>query len=319
MSVLKEVQPRVHALTGGLYANWMPPDHIDVGDYGVIARERFVRDGNLRDWAVDYGVETTKKSQGKLEYSDRATLSVRAAANLNLNLGEHHSSGASAHIKFSGKGAFLYHLSGITARRLENSRAFYEGLARRWVAGEINLEPNAVIVSEVRLATKATIVVSEGHEGTLEIGGNFPVDGQAILADVKGNLTVSHSAGNMFKWLAADGTIPVLGLVRPTLGPPGGGGGTPTAMASAIKWIRDLFRSHQWDIRAIRLESYVQDTASVPTMTLSVPTGDRIICQVAPLSIEEFNTLNQSIGTSTIEETIPIVKTRPRARVLRER
>jgi hypothetical protein len=65
-SILKEVQPRIYKLTGGLFANWMPPDQVDVGDYGVITQHRFVRDGNFRDWNITYGVEPTKRSRGKL-------------------------------------------------------------------------------------------------------------------------------------------------------------------------------------------------------------------------------------------------------------
>jgi hypothetical protein len=69
--VLKEVQPRVYALTGGFFANWMPPDKVDVGDYGVIAKERAAEflarseaAGNQRS-AMDENVRTASIGQGR--------------------------------------------------------------------------------------------------------------------------------------------------------------------------------------------------------------------------------------------------------------
>lgn len=104
MSVLAEVQPRVHGLTGGLFANWIPSDQVDVGDYGVIARERFVRDGNLRHFRLAFEVETPEKSKGKLEYSDRAKFSAKLAAKGAVRVPGHPTPKASAEIAFSGKG-----------------------------------------------------------------------------------------------------------------------------------------------------------------------------------------------------------------------
>jgi hypothetical protein len=279
----------------------MPPDHVEVGDYGVITRERFQRDGNLRNWNIVSETETTKKSDGKLEYSDRAqdhvgtTLKASARA-----LGQ-----ASAKITFKGRGAFLYHLSGITSRRLANSRAFFEELAGKWLAGEIRLEENSVIVNEIRVADKATIVVSEGHEGSLELQGNFPLSGQAILADVKGGVSVSASAGSLFRWLAADETIPIIGLIRPVIGPPNGGPPRPGVVATVLKRIRDLFGNNNWDIRAVQLRSF-SATPKVTTVTSELPNGEDVVVSFYAVESAEFLSLSDYVAEATtfVDENI---------------
>jgi hypothetical protein len=48
-----------------------------------------------------------------------------------------------------------------------------------------------------------------------------------------------------------------------------------------------------------------------PTITLSLlPTSGTVICQFAPLAIDEFFTLNEGSGTSAIEKDTPIVEVR---------
>ncbi len=320
MSVLAEVQPRVHSLTGGLFANWMPSDTVDVGDYGVIARERFVRDGNLRNYQLAFSVETPEKSKGKLEYSDRAKFSANLAAKGAAHIPGHPAPKASAEIAFSGKGAFLYHLSGITTRRLKNSRSFFEDLASKWIAGAISLEENAVIVNEIRVADKATIVVSEGRDGLLKLQGNFSIDGQAVLADVKGGLSVASSSGSMFQFLGAEGTVPIIGLVRPVMGPPPGGGDVAVASAgpSLFQRVRALFQRNKWDIRAIQLRAYAS-SAEETTVTVELPHGEVIAVAFSPVTAEQFMRLNDSApkAHSYTEEnvaTVAVARTRSASR-----
>jgi hypothetical protein len=309
MSVLREVQPRVYALNGGLFANWVPSDQVAVGDYGVIARERFVRDGNLRHWNLDYEVETLPKSKGRLEYSDRAEVSIelssliRTPAALASGLTK-----SSANIKFHGRGAFLYHLSKITTQRLGNPRLFFEELARKWIAGEIKLEEKSVIVNEIRLADKATIVVSEGTEGSLELQGDLSPGGEAILADVKGGLSVKSSYGNLFQWLDTGGTIPLLSLVRPVMGPPPGTPATESNMSALVRRVQALFQSNKWDVRAIQLRNYLP-APEAATLEAMLPNGEVLMLQLQSVSAEEFLTLNhdESEDDSFVSNTIPNV------------
>jgi hypothetical protein len=310
MSVLAEVQPRVHSLTGGLFANWMPSDQVDVGDYGVIARERFVRDGNLRNYQLAFSVETPEKSKGKLEYSDRARFSTKLAAKGAVHLPGLPPPKASAEIAFTGKGAFLYHLSGITTRRLKNSRSFFQNLACKWIAGDISLEENAVIVNEIRVADKATIVVSEGRDGLLKLQGNFSTDGQAVLADVKGGLSVASSSGSMFQFLGAEGTVPIIGLVRPVMGPPPGGGDVAVASAgpSFFQQVRALFQRNKWDIRDVQLRGYAS-SADETIVTVELPHGEVVAVAFSPVTAEQFMRLNDSApeAHSYTEESVPTV------------
>lgn len=310
MGVLASVQRRVHSLTGGLFANWMPPDKVDVGDYGILAGDRFVRDGSLRDRDIEFEVDIPEKSKGKLEYSDRAEIATSAALTASIPIPGQPRPKASAKIKFSGKGAFVYHLSGITTRRLNNSRSFFETIACKWMAGEISFDEKSVIVTEVRIADKATIVVSEGSSGSLELNGNFELRSEAPLADAKGSLTVANKTGSLFQWLAADGTVPIIGLVRPVMGPPGGGGTTKSAgavLAAFAERIQDLFSTNKWDIRAIELRNFVRSPEKA-TVEAVLPHGELVLIEFGNITLEDFLSLNDPTkGQTVIEENVQTV------------
>lgn len=304
MTVLREVQPRIFALTGGLFANWLPDGKIEVGDYGIVERERFVRDGSLRDYGIAIEIEQTKKAKAKLEYSDRAQIQVSASVSGKVGASDSATS-ARAAIHFSGRGAFLYHLSGLTEQRLSNSRIFFEELARKCILGEFPLNENTVIVSELRLADKASIIVSDANNGSIELQGNFPASGNAIFADVKGGLSVSNSSGSMFKWLATDGTIPILGLVRPVIGSPSGG---PNALVGLLTRLRQLFRERRWDIREIILHSVTSENGQERTSaSIPIPDGGALSFQLAAVDIGDFlrPRAPEAVQTGFVEESVP--------------
>lgn len=310
MHVLREIQPRVFQLTGGLFANWMPPDQVDVGDYGIIARDRFVRDGSLRDWGIEFDDQPTKKSKGKLEYSDRVklTLSGMAKAHAGLQLAAQAAPpSASAGLRFEGRGSFLYHLSGITTRRFKNSKQFFEDLTRALIAGERSWDKKSVIVTETRVAEKGTIVVSDSRDASLDLHGDFPLTGDGVLAGVRGGLAIARSSGSIFKWLAADNTIPIIGLVRPVFGDPSGGDVTPAPPdgPGLLERLRNLFRERYWDIRTIVLKQYVE-TEIGPKIIGSLMEEENFQVQFNRLSLENFLSLSdQATDESTfIEENV---------------
>lgn len=309
MQVLRELQPRVFGLTGGLFANWMPPDQVDVGDYGTIVRNRFVRDGSLRDWDMTFDVQPTKKSKGTLEYSDRVKVTLSGAAKVHGGLTTDVAASANAGLRFSGRGSFLYHLSGITTRRFENSRKFFEDLTRTLIADDRPWDKNSVIVSETRVAQKATIVVSDGKDASLDLRGDFPLTGDGVLADAKGALTVASSRGSLFKWLAADDTIPIIGLVRPVFGGPSGGDteAAPPPGPGILETLRALFRERSWDIRAIALEQYVEAEGKT-RITGSLPEQNAFQVQFERLTLADFFSLSdQTLESSTfVEESVAV-------------
>jgi len=292
MNVIRLVQREIHPLTAGLFANWPPDQKVEVGDYGFVSRYQFVRAGSPRAWGLEYEVETIKTINANMEYSVHADIETSAAAKGDVA----GTASGTAKIRFGAKGAFLYHLAGLSVQRLADQRKFAGRFMEKYLREAISPDEGPVIVSEVRLAKKSSIVVSDTANAHLELQGNFPVGSGAMLAEVKGGLSLVHSRGTMFKWLAADQTIPLLGLVRPTITGPGG---TPLRLGM-LEAIRDWISGGRLHIREIRLPVKPIENDGMPVAEAEFSNGVRLEMHFEPVLIDDFEQL--SGATAQAEE-----------------
>jgi hypothetical protein len=284
MNVIRLVQRNIHPLTAGLFANWPPDQKVEVGDYGFVSRYQFVRSGSPRSWGMKYEVETIKAINANMEYSVHANLEASAVARPDL---AGIASGV-AKITFGDKGAFLYHLAGLGVQRLANQHEFAGRFMQHYLHEAILPDEDPVIVSEIRVARKSSIVVSDTRNAHLELQGNFPVTGQAMLAEIKGDLSLVRSRGTMFKWLAADQTIPLLGLIRPTIGGPGG---APLGMRM-LEQIRDWISGGELHIRDIQVFTKPMEDGGAPVAKAELSNGARLEMHFDQVLIDDFEALN---------------------------
>jgi hypothetical protein len=316
MSVLSHIQPKIYSLTGGMFANWMPSDRVDVGDYGSIHKERFLRDGSLRDLGLQFAFEETRKAAAKLEYVDGAKFKIGAAVSgaTTQALGIKAKAGVS--MQFSGVGAFVYHLSGINQRRFKNPAKFYELLGKEMLAERVTFDDDAVLVDEVRLADTSTIIVSESKDGKLDLTTGFNPIGAAFLANAKGNIQVTQSAGSFFRWIADGSTIPLIHLVRPYF--PGGPGGGPSAgsLSKFVRYLRTLVGGRRLEIPEIHLKKYVEQGRRLHYSIKSL--REVVQMEFRDITVEELlgNEAQRSRPKSFVTENVSVVAARPR-RLLR--
>lgn len=233
---LRYIQPKLFALSNGLFANWMPDSAVAVGDFGVLRNGGFERWGTLRDYGADFEVKPATSGRNELEFKDRIDVAVNAAAGLPGDWI------ARINLQIRGKGSFLYHLSDVHLRRPVSERRFQEEVARALVCSDLLLPDDVVLVTEVQHAAKATIIASDHDEGRLELVTNFSPIGAAFLSGAKGKVSVSLSMGSIFSWIARDDTVTLIRLVRPKLLPPGGGPDAASigALGRVMEWAREL-------------------------------------------------------------------------------
>jgi hypothetical protein len=252
-AILKYIQPKLHALSNGLFANWLPDTAVSVGDYGVLKNGGFERLGSLRDYgahidAQPAGIDAqpTAGAKNELEFKDKIDLSINALAEATVTA----SQGVKVSVKIRGKGAFLYHLFDVRQIRPVDQRSFEDEVAKVLISSSLVLPEGAVLVTEVQHAAKATIVASDHSEGNLELATNFKPVGSAFLSGAKGSVSVGASAGSIFSWIARGNTVTLLRLVRPTLPTPSGPGGTAAAgrLQAALSWAQSLFKAHRLDV-----------------------------------------------------------------------
>lgn len=299
MSVLKHIQPKIYGMTGGLFANWMPNNAVSIGDFGTLQRCAFERLGSLQDHGIEIATVSIEGGKNSLEYKDKASVDASASAIATdaLSGGE-----GSVAVQFSGRGAFLYHLSDVDQNRPANMKSFYEQVGQALLSGVSEFPNNGVLVTEIQKAEKATIVVSDSMNGSLELKTKFEPAGEAFLSGAKGGVSAGASTGSLFQWIANDNTVTLLRLIRPVFPPPTGGrGGSPLLLSTVVNWIRDLIGGRDLHVGELSLSRYVE--GAKPALVFEIAeTGHEVELSFADITVSELLETDDETAHVKIEE-----------------
>jgi hypothetical protein len=283
MSVLSRLQPEIHEATG-CYANWIPASPVSVGDFGIVAADRFLQEGNVEELGIAVEVKSGKTLKAKQEYTSGVELSVGGKARADGEVFQIDPKiAASVSLKFGHRGAFLYHMSGITIHKLAHTRQLYENLLAGIRAGTLKWKRHSVVVSEVWDAERATIMISKrGHAG-MDLSGKIGGAGAGFLARAGATLAVTRSSGSMWKWLSAEQCAPFIGLVHPVIDADDGGLGVRQSLADLLRG-----RPRPWNVTDITPIDYVEVDGEMPKMVLSLPAGRTAALRFEPVSLWDF-------------------------------
>lgn len=283
MSVLKIVQPKLHALSGGLFANWLPNNLVEVGDYGILHNNHFQRQGSLREYGAEFDIED--QSSGKANFEYKVKVDFGTSAGIDTGIGQ----SAKVVLKMTDRGAFLYHLSKMRIERPESDRRFNEQIAAALINPALTLPEDIVLVTEVHHAGKATIVVADSADCSLDLRTSFAPGGEeAFLSGAHGGVKAGNSVGSVFKFVAQDDIVTLLKIVRPTAPPaPGGPKKSAGAVAKSIEWIRTLIAERKLPVSTLAL-TYVTGP-SQPHVVVAENNG-AVIAQIllADVTAEEM-------------------------------
>jgi hypothetical protein len=297
MSVLGIVQPKLHSLTVGLFANWLPNNMVAVGDFGIIRNCKFERYGSLREYGAAFDVDDHDASKTNFEYKDKIKLDFNASVAVDAGAGQ----SAKIILTMTDRGAFLYHLSKMMIQRPKSSRQFNEQVAAALIDPAIALPKNVVLVTEVHHAGKATIVVSDSSDCSLDIQTGFAPGGEAFLSGAKGKVKVGNSRGSVFNFIAQDDIVAFLKIVRPTTPPPGGGGPAANAVARSIDWVREWIASRRLEVPALKLR-YVEDSPQ-PEIAVSDSQGREFArIAMADVTAQEMAATDEEVAVTANDE-----------------
>jgi hypothetical protein len=189
-SPVKTYQTEMHDNLG-FYATWLPGDPIEVGDAGEIVDGRFRRQATLTDVGIafetgDLGaahdLRYTSKQGTKLNVDSAADLAGAARIEIDVD--------------FSFEGAFLFHASGIRARRLRNLPDVGQQVLAAYKKGR--WQRSWILVDALYEADCATIVVSQDSAAGLTLAAKVGTPLPALwLADPKADLEVVASRGQL--------------------------------------------------------------------------------------------------------------------------
>lgn len=254
MTVLRYVQPKIKALSNGMFANWWPNSYVEVGDFGIVVNGQFEKRGSLSEYGANFSIEDDPSVRNEIDYKDKFDVKVSAGAGASVP-GDNN---AKVTVSSRGRGSFLYHLANIRTRRPASLRQFNEEVSRVLAGSEIDFPKDGVLITELQLAKKATIIVSDQDDGKLELKTDFKPAGGAFLSGASGHIEAGESYGNFFKWLAQDEMTALIKVVIPKIAPiggPNGPGSGPGAgiVATTIEKLKDWMRERRIGAAHLRL------------------------------------------------------------------
>jgi hypothetical protein len=191
----------------GFFATWLPADPLEIGDVGLLQGGRFRRMTSLRELGVAYTVETGGVAQD-LQYTSTHGTSVTSSAGADAAVVE-----AEIRIEFSNAGAFVFHVSGLRAQRIESPAAVGRDLLR--LHGDGRWDADWLLIEALHTAKRATILVSEDASGELILAAKTAgLQLIGSLADPKIELSVASARGSIVQAVGRRGLHPLYSCLR---------------------------------------------------------------------------------------------------------
>ncbi len=283
MSFVENIQRRIYAKTS-MFGAWLPTDRLNVGEYGLIRRGRFNREGQLRQRGIAFTETRTATVPSKLGFSDRAKFVTKNSANAELAAKQ--VSGA-LELSLSGEGAFVYQLEDIVARRIADKESFFQTLFSAILSGKLKWQDEFVLIDEVREAGAATMIVLESDSGKLVLKGKLPVGAESSvpLARLSAQTSVDVESGSIFQALGQTSSTPLYHVVRLSFDPAPSGPGK--ALSEMWDWIQEQIGINAGKPYAIHMSDYLSSDGMF-SFRASVDSKLSFTIKAETVSLEEF-------------------------------
>jgi hypothetical protein len=192
----------------GFFATWLPGDPIEIGDVGVLVDGRFRRMSSLNELGIVYA-EGGAGSAQNVQYTSTNGTKVGAVTSASAaNFAK-----ATIEIDFSADGAFIFHATGLRARRLQDLASVSSGILTCYDQGR--WRKDWLLVETCHEAACATIIVSQDNSANLVLSAKADGLVSAIsLADPKMNLEVSSSRGKLVHIVGGRALTPLYSCMR---------------------------------------------------------------------------------------------------------
>jgi hypothetical protein len=191
-----------------LYANWLPAEHVELGDYGVLRHRIFEHRGNVLDLGITFGIaHDPTSSHEQFETAGRTEVnffakgsgSVTGAATVN----------AGFEIKFSHRDAVFFNAADCYHDRIKDENKLGGDLRKLRKAGKWH--KSWVIVAELVRAGSTTVAVSGGDSSSVVLEAKAKVP-NVELADASIGLRMVKSKDIGYIVVSEQGLIPLIGL-----------------------------------------------------------------------------------------------------------
>jgi hypothetical protein len=298
MSFIKKLQKNINKVTEGYFANWTPDMPISVGDYGDIHGYRLTRDGNISRYVKDVEIEQVRSETATFEKKDGLIVTTSAGAQGDAGIGKE-----KMDLKFGSEGAFLYHLKDLTNIQFKERREVFEKLGALILSEQIKWKDDYVLVTEVKQAGKAFVLVADSANAEMEIECESQEASTKNLANAVGNIKYSRDSDRVVRYEIDQNTSLLYRVIGFTEVPPNGGPNGPISQMMAK--VREWFGGELPKPESIHLQDYVESENATEGAFL-LPNGESIrLCQ----AIEDIDSfIEKSEKDETLDNDIAIEK-----------
>lgn len=298
MSFIKNLQKNISKVTEGYFANWTPDTPISVGDYGDVKGYRFTRDGNVSRFIKSIEIEKVRSETATLEKKNGLIIKTKATTSGDSSLGK-----TSLGLQFGAEGSFLYHLQDLTNYQYKERREAFEKIGQMILSGRVKWKDDYVIVTEVKQAGKALVLVADSANADMEIECTVDDIQEVNLASAAGKIGYTRDSDRVLKYEIAQNTPILFRVVGFTEVPPGGGPNNPISRMMAR--VREWFQEDLPKPEIIYLRDYVENKNTL-NGTFELPNGESVtLCQKLE-DIESFT--EKSEKEEELEEEMEIEK-----------
>jgi len=290
MSFIKKLQTKISKVTEGYYANWTPDMPIEVGDYGDIGGYRLTRDGNISRFVADMKVEMTRTESATLERKDGILISSSGKAGGDAGIGK-----GKLGLSFGSEGSFLYHLKDITNNQFKERREIFEKIAPLILSDKISWKDDYVLVTEVKQAGKALILVSDSANASMEVEYSSENGAPVNFVSAEGDVNFSMASDRVVKYEIKQLTPLLFRVIGFVDVPPGGGPAGP--LSQIKKKLHSWFGDDLPEPEQINLRDYIENEDSVDGI-FEFPNGETITLRQEFVDIESFIQKSEKVSES---------------------
>jgi hypothetical protein len=203
----------------GYFAIWLPTVGLKLGDIGVIKgglkiwghevtkSNEFVRMTTLEKKGIDFEIRSDN-TPGNFEYSSAKNTTFKVEGSAPLKGWTLAKADAGAVIEFGDEAGVVFKANNVLNPSIEDKTALGEEILKRYDKREWN--EDWVIITELCQVNSATIIISSGGGGKIELKANGQINaGNINIADVNANFQTVYSKNIHTRIIAEEGLTPL--------------------------------------------------------------------------------------------------------------
>ncbi len=194
----------------GYFATWSPGVTLKLGDIGVMDGNKFERESSLKEKGIEFEVREDDTPMN-LQYSSagNVVISLKAAGNLPPVAGcTLTKADAGAIIEFKNTSGVVFKANKILNPCIEDTHTLGKEIMRRYERRE--WEKEWKVITELAQAGSATIIISQGKGGKIELKAEGQINAANIdIADTDAKFHATHIENIHTQIIAKKGITPL--------------------------------------------------------------------------------------------------------------